>query len=205
MVSVTVVDNMDNSVVATTTVERGGDITDWLNSLTIPTHDGYEFDKWVITAGYIYSVNDNATVYIYYKESNTNTGGNTGNTQLVTTDINGDGDISLHIENLADEITGSATVQVYFTKSLNTVGYDSFDVMEWGAGIGAKTDASASANIITFTDDDCSTHDTYSFRFNDADGNKIGQTLWDDGLYVTKIKFTFSDNSYKVYDATKQD
>jgi hypothetical protein len=146
-------------------------------------------------------VTDNTTVYIKYIEDS---GGGTV-VQTVQTYVNDDGDISLHIENLADEITGSAIVQVYFTKSLNTVGYDSFDVMEWGAGIGAKTDAHASANIITFTDDDCSTHDNYSFRFCDADGNKIGQSLWDDELYVKRIKFTFSDNSYKVYEAEKRD
>jgi hypothetical protein len=170
-----------------------------LNSLAIPTHDGYVFSGWEITAGYITNVTDNTTVYIKYIEDS---GGGTV-VQTVQTYVNDDGNICLNIENLADDITGSAEVQVYFTKSLNTVGYSSFDVMELGAGIGEKTDVRASANIITFTDDDCSTHDNYSFRFCDADGNKIGQNLWDDGLYVTKIKFTFSDNKYKVYEATK--
>jgi hypothetical protein len=199
---------MDNTVVANTTVARGGDITSWLNSLTIPTHDGYEFDKWVITAGYIYSVNDNATVYIMYRTAGGGQGGDpggdpSGDTPTVRTYVNGDGDICIQMDNLQGEISGQTQVQVSFSKSLNTVGYSSFDVYEFGEGQGTKADATASANIITFADDECSVHEFYRFGFVDADGNKIGQTLWDDGLYVTKIKFTFSDNSYKEYEATK--
>ena len=198
--NVTVVDSIDSSTVATTTVPINSDITSWLNSLTIPTHDGYEFDNWEITAGYITNVTDNATVYIRYRQSG-------GGTQSVRTYVNGDGDICVNIENLADEISGSATVQVYFSKALNTITYGSFDVMEFGTGSsesGQKTDANISSNIVTFTDEDCSTHRWYRVGFYDESGNRIGQSLWDDGLYITRIKFTFSDNNYKVYDVTKQ-
>ena len=198
--NVTVVDSIDSSTVATTTVPINSDITSWLNSLTIPTHDGYEFDNWEITAGYITNVTDNATVYIRYRQSG-------GGTQSVRTYVNGDGDICVNIENLADEISGSATVQVYFSKALNTITYGSFDVMEFGTGSsesGQKTDANISSNIVTFTDEDCSTHRWYRVGFYDESGNRLGQSLWDDGLYITRIKFTFSDNNYKVYNVTKQ-
>lgn len=197
---------MDNTVVANTTVALGGDITSWLNSLTIPTHDGYEFDKWVITAGYIYSVNDNATVYIMYRTAGGGQGGDpsgdpSGDTPTVRTYV--DGDICIQMDNLQGEISGQTQVQVYFSKELNTVSYDSFDVYEIGEGYGTKADATVSANIITFAADEFSVHEFYSFRFVDADGKQLGQSLWDDGLYVTKIKLTFSDNSYKVYEAEK--
>ncbi len=169
-----------------------------MNSLTIPTHNRYEFSGWEITAGYITSVNGDATVYIKYIES----GGETGE-QTVTTYVNGDGDICVQISNLADEISGEAGVQIYFSKALNTVSYDSYDVYEFGSGSGVKTDAHISSNIVSFTDEDCSTHDMYRIGFTDADGNKLGQSLWDDGLYITRIKFTISDGTYKVYSVTK--
>lgn len=164
--------------------------------MTVPTHDGYEFSGWEITAGYITNVTDNATVYIRYKQSG-------GGTQSVKTYVNGDGDICVNIENLQDDISGSVTVQVYFSKALNTITYDSFDVMEFGAGGGQKTDASISSNIVSFTDEDCSTHEWYRVGFYNENGNRIGQSLWDNGLYITIIKFTFSDNTYKVYEVTK--
>jgi hypothetical protein len=200
-VNVTVVDSIDNSVVASTTVPLGADITSWLNSLTVPTHEGYKFSGWEITAGYITSVNDNATVYIKYTEDS---GGGKDET-TVQTYVNGDGDISVQISNLQDEISGQADVQVYFSKALNTVNYDKnrFDVFEFGSGMGAKTDIKTDSNIVSFTDEDCSTHDFYRFGFCDESGNRLGQSLWDGGLYITRIKFSLSDGTEKVYEATK--
>lgn len=162
-------------------------------------HDGYVFDSWEITAGYITNVTDNATVYIRYRQSG-------GGTQSVRTYVNNDGDICVDIENLQDDISGSATVQVYFSKALNTVTYESFDVMEFGISSsesGQKTDTNISSNIVTFTDEDCSTHRWYRVGFYDGSGSRLGQSLWDAGLYITRIKFTFSDSTYKVYDVTK--
>ena len=199
-VNVTVVDSIDSSTVATTTVPINSDITSWLNSLTVPTHEGYVFSNWEITAGYITNVTDNATVYIRYTQSG-------GGTQSVRTYVNGDGDICVDIENLQDDISGSATVQVYFSKELNTVTYESFDVMEFGTGSsesGQKTDANISSNIVTFTDEDCSTHRWYKVGFYNESGGRLGQSLWDAGLYITRIKFTLSDSTYKEYDVTKQ-
>lgn len=192
----------NNYVVATTTVDKGSDITSWLDGLGKPTHDGYTFSSYEITAGSINNVTEDATVYLRYTVS----GGGTGE-QTVKTYVNGDGDICVNIENLADEISGSATVQVYFSKALNTVTYKSFDVMEFSTGSsesGQKTDANISSNIVSFTDEDCSTHRWYRVGFYDGSRRRLGQSLWDAGLYITRIKFTFSDSTYKVYDVTKQ-
>lgn len=198
MVKVTVVDSIDNSVVATTTVALGSDITSWLNSLAIPTHGGYEFSGWEITAGYITSVNDNATVYIKYQSSG-------GGTQEIKTYINGDGDICVQISNLQDEISGQAGVQIYLSKALNTIVFDDskFDVYEFGSDMEAKTGANYDSNIVSFTDEDCSTHDFYRIGFYDESGNRLGQSLWDEGLYITRIKFSLSDGTEKVYSVTK--
>ena len=196
-VNVTVVDSVDNSVVASTTVSLGADITSWLNSLAIPTHDGYVFSGWEITAGYINNVTDNATVYIKY------TYDSGGGTQEIKTYVNGDGDICVQISNLQDEISGQAYVSLYFSKALNTVSYESYDVYEFGSDGGVKTDTNIDSNIVTFSDEDCSTHDYYRVGFYDASGNRLGQSLWDEGLYITRIKFTLSDYTEKVYTATK--
>ena len=59
-------DGIDNSTVASTTVPINSDITEWLNSLDIPVHEGYAFDHFEITAGSITNVTDDATVYIRY-------------------------------------------------------------------------------------------------------------------------------------------
>lgn len=170
-----------------------------MNSLTVPTHEGYKFSGWEITAGYITSVTDNATVYIKYTEDS---GGGTGE-QTVQTYVNGDGDICVQISNLQDEISGRAYIALSFSKALDTVSYESFDVFEFGSGAGAKTDANIDSKIISFTDEDCSSHDFYRIGFYDENGNRLGQKLWDEGLYITSIKFVLSDYTEKVYTATK--
>lgn len=128
-------------------------------------------------------------------------GGST--TQANKTYTNGDGDIALQLANITDDISGEATVQVYFSKALNQVEYNSLNVQEFGAGAGTKTDVSVSSNIVSFKDDDCASHEYYAFQFYDTENSRIGKSLWDDGLYITRIKFTFSDSTYKVYEITK--
>ena len=59
----------NNSVIATTTVDKGSDITSWLNSLDRPTHDGYTFSGYEITAGSTTNVTEDATVYLRYTVS----------------------------------------------------------------------------------------------------------------------------------------
>lgn len=196
MVKVRAIDGVNYFEIASTTVPLHSDITSWLNSLEIPTYDGYEFDIWDLPNGDIKDITGDAEVYSRYSKSG-------GDTQSVRTYVNGDGDICVNIENLQDDISGSAAVQVYFSKALNTITYNSFDVMEFGDDGGQKTDAHISSNIVSFTDEDCSTHEWYRVGFFDEKGIRIGQSLWDDGLYITRIKFTFSDNTYKVYEVAK--
>lgn len=144
----------------------------------------------------------NANMIFTTIEGNFGNGGG-GGVQTLTTYVNGDGDICVKINNLADDISGDATVQVYFSKALNTVTYNSLNVQEFGSGSGTKSVSSTTSNIVTFTDNDCSTHDFYAMQFYDDSSSRVGQSLWDDGLYVTKIKFTFSDSTYKEYNVTK--
>ena len=59
----------NNSVIATTTVDKDSDITSWLNSLDRPTHDGYTFSGYEITAGSTTNVTEDATVYLRYTVS----------------------------------------------------------------------------------------------------------------------------------------
>ena len=59
----------NNYVVATTTVDKGSDITSWLDGLGKPTHDGYTFSSYEITAGSINNVTEDATVYLRYTVS----------------------------------------------------------------------------------------------------------------------------------------
>ena len=59
----------NNSVIATTTVDKGSDITSWLDGLDRPTYDGHIFSGYEITAGSITNVTEDATVYLRYTVS----------------------------------------------------------------------------------------------------------------------------------------
>ena len=59
----------NNSVIATTTVDKGSDITSWLDGLDRPTYDGHIFSGYEITAGSITNVTEDATVYLRYAVS----------------------------------------------------------------------------------------------------------------------------------------
>lgn len=205
IVSVTVVDDMDNTVVANTTVALGGDITSWLNSLIIPTHDGYEFDKWVITAGYIYSVNDNATVYIMYRTAGGGQGGSSGNnpsgdTPKVITYVNGDGDITVDAIHSGWDFTGSAQIAIQMSKTFDSVEYESYDIREFNTADSEnrdKTDAAISGDIITFTDEKIDTHNYYRIGLFDSSGNRVGQTAWDAGFKPIKITVTVDGTNHE--------
>ena len=54
---------------ATTTVDKGSDITSWLDGLDRPTYDGHIFSGYEITAGSITNVTEDATVYLRYAVS----------------------------------------------------------------------------------------------------------------------------------------
>lgn len=132
-------------------------------------------------------------------------GGQQGGEQSITAFVNDDGDIAMQIANLQDDISGQATVEVQLSKSLDDL-YDegaflSFAVQEFGNGAGLKFDDTFSGNVVTFTDEDCSTHDFYAFVMSSSEG-KAGQSLWNDGLYIEQIKFTLDSGAEYTYIVT---
>lgn len=186
--NIKVVDSINGSTVATTTVPINSDITSWLNSLTVPTHDGYVFDRWEITAGYITNVTDNATVYIRYTEP----GGGT-ETQSISTYVNGDGDIVVDTFRSGWDFTGSATIAIQMSKTFDSVVYESYDIYEFNTADGengAKTDATISGDTITFTDEKIETHNFYRIGLFNNSGNRVGQTAWDAGFKPIKLRVT---------------
>lgn len=198
-VTITVVDSMNNNyVVATTTVDKGSDITSWLNGLGKPTHDGYEFSSYEITAGTITNVTDNATVYLRYTVSG---GGST--TNRVTTYVNGDGDICVNAADGGWDFTGSATVAIKMAKAFDSVEYNTFDIMEFDTGEGeqgTKTDAAISGDTITFTDDNITTHSFYRIGLF-LNSNRVGQAAWDAGFKPIKVTVTVDETPHE-YDVT---
>ena len=194
-VKVTVVDSIDSSTVATTTVPLGADITSWLNSLTVPIHEGYKFSGWEITAGYIYNVTDNATVYIRYTESDGGTG-----TQAILTYVNGDGDITVDAIHSGWDFTGSAQIAIQMSKTFDSVEYASYDIREFNTADSEnrdKTDAAISGDIITFTDEKIDTHNYYRIGLFDSSGNRVGQTAWDAGFKPIKITVTVDGTNHE--------
>lgn len=188
----------NNYVVATTTVDKGSDITSWLDGLGKPTHDGYEFSSYEITAGSITNVTDSATVYLRYTVSG---GGST--TNRVTTYVNGDGDICVNAADDGWDFTGSATVAIKMAKAFDSVEYDTFDIMEFDIGEGeqgTKADAAISGDTITFTDDNIVTHTFYRIGLF-LKSQRVGQTAWDAGFKPIKVTVTVDGNPHE-YDVT---
>lgn len=124
---------------------------------------------------------------------------------VIATFVYEGGYICVNISGLDTEIiNGDVLVDVTFSQDLNTLDYATKDVYKLSSdGAGKKTIGSESGNVITFTDNDCSTHQMYRFGFYDESGNRLGQSLWDNGLYVTKIAFCTSENTY-TYTVTKR-
>lgn len=195
-------DGLNNTTVASTTVPINSDITAWLNSLKIPVHEGYRFSKFTITVGSIHKVTDDATVYITYSVEGG--GGNPGEGQTVdifTTLLN-KREIAINSEALHG-ISGSATVQVQFSKGLDTLTYSSCEVNEYDGSESeeiVKSDVSISNDVVSFTDTDCSKHRFYIFKFYDSNRKDIGPSLWNDGLYPIRISFTIdgAQQSYSI-------
>lgn len=198
-VTITVVDSMNNNyVVATTTVDKGNDITSWLNDLGKPTHDGYTFSSYEITAGSITNVTEDATVYLKYTVSG---GGST--TNRVTTYVNGDGDMCVNAADGGWDFTGSATVAIKMAKAFESVEYDTFDIMEFDTASGeqgTKADAAISGDTITFTDENIVTHKFYRIGLL-LSGQRVGQTAWDAGFKPIKVTVTV-DGTPHEYDVT---
>lgn len=199
MVKVTAIDGVNYFKIASTTVPLHSDITSWLNSLEIPNYDGYEFDFWDLPNGDIKDITGNANVYSRYSKSG-------GDTKGVFTYVNGDGDITVSVPDIPDELTGVATVDISMSKNFNEVTYDWYDVMEFFAdnksGEKIKLDITTTDNIITFTDEDVSTHLWYRIGLFGENGVRVGQKAWDDGFYPTNIKFTLEDGTVYEYEVT---
>lgn len=180
-VDITVVDSINNKTVASTTVPVNSDITAWLNSLEIPVHEGHEFDYFDITAGDITNVTDDATVYIRYSVE--------GN--VITGNVNGDGDIALNCEKSGWTYTGSADIVITFSKNFNTVVFDNHDIYDFsatGKEISMKP-SKIESNTISFTDDIIDTHDFYRIGLF-KDGQRVGQTAWDSGFKPVSVSVT---------------
>lgn len=199
MVKVTAVDGVNYFKIADTAVPLHSDITSWLNSLEIPTYDGYEFVFWDLPNGDIKDVTSDASVYSRYLKSG-------GETKGVFTYVNGDGDIAVSVPDIPDELTGVATVDISMSKNFNEVPYDSYDIREFFAdnksGEKEKLDITITDNIITFTDEDVSTHMWYRIGLFDETGARVGQKAWDDGFHPTSIKFTLEDGAVYEYEVT---
>lgn len=173
---------MNNKTIASTTVPVNSDITDWLNSLEIPVYEGHEFDYFDITEGDITNVTDNATVYIRYSVEGKN---------VITSIVNGDGDIAINTEKSGWTYTGSADIVITMSKNFDTVAYDSHDIYDFSATGEelAMKPSTIKDNTISFTDDVIDTHDFYRIGLF-KDGARVGQTAWDSGFKPVSISVT---------------
>lgn len=174
-------DEIDNSVIASTTVPINSDITEWLNSLEIPVHEGNVFDYFDITAGSIDNVTDDATVYIRYSVE--------GN--VITSYVNGDGDIAIDAENSGWTYTGSADIVITMSKNFDTVDYDNHDIYDFSA-TGEELmmkPSTIEGNTISFTDDVIDTHNFYRIGLF-KDGQRVGQAAWNSGFKPVSVSVT---------------
>jgi hypothetical protein len=169
-----------------------------LDGLSKPTHNGYTFSSYEITAGNITNVTEDATVYLRYTES-----GGGSETNSITSYVNGDGDIAVDTNKSGWDFTGSATVAFKMSKAFDSVEYDTFDVMEFGTTDGeqgTKADAAISGDTITFTDDNISTHNFYRVGLF-LNSQRVGQTAWDAGFKPIKVTVTVDETPHE-YDVT---
>ena len=185
-------DIIDNSIISSTTVPINSDITDWIDSLDLHVHEGHVFDYYDITAGEIENVTDDATVYIRYTVE--------GN--VITSYVNGDGDILLDCERSGWTYTGSADIVITFSKNFDTVQFNSHDVYDFsatGEEVGMKP-STIEGNTISFTDNIIDTHNYYRIGLF-KDGQRVGQTAWDSGFKPTWISVTQNGRTrkYRVF------
>ncbi len=150
-----------------TGVAAGTDLTDWVTGLTIPEHEGYEFDEYITyPEGFDYTdVQMNGTITIKYKATH------------VSEDhamyfVNGDGDFGFDLQP-AEALTGTGTVAIQFSGDIT--GYDSYAVMEYPTGGSgeAKTSTSITGGTVTFDDIDVSSTGLYIVTFYDSNNTRI--------------------------------
>jgi hypothetical protein len=177
------VDEIDNSVIASTTVPINSDITEWLDSLDIPVHKGHVFDYFDITAGETDKVTDDATVYIRYSVEGKN---------VIKSYINGDGDILLDCVHSGWTYTGSADVVITFSKNFDTVQFikhDIYDFSATGEEVGMKP-STIEGNTISFTDNVIDTHNYYRVGLFASEGERVGKAAWDSGFKPVSVSVT---------------
>ena len=185
-------DEINNSIAASTTVPIHSNITTWLNSLDIPVHKGYALDHFETRGVNIYNVTHSATVYIRYSVEGKN---------VITSYVNDDGDIALDCKNSGWTYTGRADIAITFSKNFDTVEFDHYDIYDLSA-TGKENRLKHSTigdNIISFTDDKSNTHDLYIIALN-SKGNHAGQAAWDSGFKPILVSVALRDYTglYKV-------
>ena len=188
-------DGIDNATVASTTVPINSDITEWLNSLEIPVHEGHAFDYFEITAGSIDNVTDDATVYIRYSVEVKN---------VITSYLNEDDDILINCENSGWTYTGSADIVITMSKNFDTVDYDDHDIYDFSA-TGEELmmkPSTIEGNTISFTDDVIDTHGHYRIGLFKG-GQRVGQTAWDSGFKPVSVSVT-QNRKTDTYEVTTE-
>lgn len=191
-----VIDSINNSPVFNGYVNKNSDITNILNTITIPTHEGYVFDRWETDGDDITNITKNTRVYIRYRQS----AGDSG-TPTFSSYVNNVGNIFIQASNGDLGFTGSATVAIKMSKAFDSVEYDNFSVMNGDAAgeeTMTKSDAAISGDTITFTDENITTYTDYCIRLLLNDEG-IGQTAWDAGFKPIKITITV-DGTPHEYD-----
>ena len=181
-------DEIDNSVIASTTVPINSDISQWLNNLEIPVHEGHRFDRFDITAGDIHNVTGDATVYIRYSVGAT----------LITGYVNDGGDIIVECVNYDWNYTESADIVITFSKNFDTVDYNShevYDLSATGEEVSIKS-STIEGKKISFTDDVINNRNLYRIDLF-KDGQKVDKTAWDAGFKPTFFSITQNGKTKK--------
>lgn len=124
-------------------------------------------------------------------------------TVTASTFVNGDGDIVISFENVADTINGSANIKITCSQNFSDITYNTLDVWEFssGADAGSKGELTVADNTVSFTDVDASTRSIYRLGIFGESGTRLGQSLFDT-FYPTKIEFTV-DNKTTSYNIVK--
>ena len=179
-----------------TTVNVGSDISSYLDSITKPVHEGYEFSEYSISAGSISNVTEDATVTLVYSES----GGEDEPKAYVF--VNGDNNLVVNISEIKTQLTGEQTVSFKLNKAID-VDYDSITVEELEVPEGEegiKVNTQLNGLVISCTDANIGTHGFYeiTFKKNDAEVNMTES--FNNGLRVETVTIG-SGNTAETYDA----
>lgn len=185
----TLVDGIDNSVIASTSVDAGSDINSWINLVDLPVHDGYTLGGLEITSGTLDNVTEDATVYIRYTSLD---GVSSGQSDYFI----GTNDNYLYFTNLniGDDVDGKADITVTFAKSFGT---DNVGVFEFGKDGDEVDNDEIVSNYLTFRDVNITSHELYQVRCY-VDGKYISDLIADGCTPVSMFVKLESGESYTV-------